>query len=57
MKVIIIDDAGRLETIHCSKIEPANAAVNPETLTRQTKIIIDEGARIVDLFDVFTIID
>ena len=56
MQVIIIDDAGQRETIRCRKIEPANMAINPDALANQPRIIIDDGDRIVKLYDIIAII-
>lgn len=57
MKIIIIDDTGNVEKIRCNKIEPATMAINPETLKREPQLIIDEGERVVHLFDVVAIVD
>ena len=57
MKVIIINDAGDVEKIRCRKIEPATMAINPEALKRQPRLILDEGERVVNLYDVVAIVD
>lgn len=57
MKVIICNDAGDIEKIRCRKIEPATAAINPETLKREPRLVIDEGERVVNLLDVISIVD
>ena len=57
MKIIIINDEGKREVIRCRKIEPATMAINPETLKHEPRLVIDEGERVINLFDVTTIID
>ena len=57
MKVIFVDDAGKVEKIYCRKIEPATMAINPETLKREPRLIIDEGERVIHLFDVVAIVN
>lgn len=50
MKIIIVNDAGKVETIKCKKIEPA-------TLSRDTRIIVDEGEHVINLADIIVITD
>ena len=50
MKIITVDKYGRTEIIQCSKIEPA-------ILSKKSRIIIDEGKRVIDLMDVIKIVE
>lgn len=50
MKIITVNSQGQMETINCSKIEPA-------TLSKKSRIIIDEGERVIDLLDVIKIVE
>lgn len=50
MKIITVDRNGQKEVITCSKIEPA-------VLSKKSRIIIDEGERVIDLMDVIKIVE
>lgn len=50
MKIITVNSQGQMETINCSKIEPA-------ILSKKSRIIIDEGERVIDLLDVIKIVE
>lgn len=50
MKIITVNSQGQKEIITCSKIEPA-------TLSKKSRIIIDDGERVIDLMDVIKIVE
>lgn len=50
MKIITVNDRGEKEIIQCSKIEPA-------TLSKKSRIIVDDGERVIDIIDVIKIVE
>ena len=49
MKIVCVDDNGKVETIKCRKIEPATLSPG--------KIIVDEGESIIDMRNVIKIVE